>query len=104
MFTVEVTIVFLLMLIAWFWSVSMKSREIGLHLVKKACVDEGVQLLDESIVCTKLSFHRQRTGQWAIQRVYQFDFSEDGLNRRRGAIHLLGSELTFLSLGLRAVH
>ena len=104
MFFVEVTIVLLLILLAWFWSVSMKYRDIGLLLVSKACIEEGVQLLDESIVCTKMSFHRQSMGHWAVQRVYQFDFSEDGENRRRGAIHLLGSEMTFLSLGHRAVH
>ncbi|MEI7934937.1 MAG: DUF3301 domain-containing protein [Chlorobiaceae bacterium] len=103
MLAAEVIIVLLLIFLAWFWNISMKSREIGLFLVKKACDEEGLQLLDESIVCTRMSLHRQSFGRWAVQRVYQFDFSEDGLNRRPGAIHLMGAEIIFLSLGLRAV-
>lgn len=42
---------------------------------------------------------RNRTGQLCWLRVYAFEYSDTGDNRRPGSIHLLGDEVILLSLG-----
>lgn len=103
MTTVEIVIVFLILGLGWFWHDSMRAREIGVRAVRAACSAEGLQLLDETIAIARLRPRRNRSGHLCWLRVYQFEYSDTGDNRRPGSVHVLGNDVTLLSLGLRAV-
>lgn len=98
-------IVFLLVLggLAWLWFDSFAAREAGIRAVRTACEADGLQLLDETIVLSSLRLKRNEAGRLALARVYAFEYSDTGDNRRRGSVHLLGHKVTLLSLGLRLV-
>jgi hypothetical protein len=97
----ETFIIILIAVIAWIWYDGLKAHEIGLHAVRKACEAEGLQLLDGTISLVSLRPARDDYGRLALRRVYQFDFSDDGYNRRRGSLHLLGGRVALLNVGLR---
>jgi hypothetical protein len=99
----EIVIVLSILGVGWFWYANMSAREVGLGAVRQLCDEEGVQLLDETIAIAHLRPRRDHTGRLCWMRVYQFEYSETGDNRRSGSVHLLGREVIFLTLGPRPV-
>ena len=89
--------------VAWFWHDNHRAREAGIRAVRQACEEEGLQLLDETISLTSMKPARNDDGRIVWRRVYQFEFSETGENRRRGSVHLLAQQVAMLNLGLRLV-
>jgi hypothetical protein len=103
MTTAEIVILIVLGGLTWLWFDSFKARETGIHAVKKACEAEGLQLLDETIALVSLRPQRNDEGRLSLARVYAFEYSDTGDNRRRGSVHLLGHKVTMLNIGLRLV-
>jgi hypothetical protein len=101
--TLEMMIPVLTAGLAWLWLDSAKAREAGIAEVRRACQAEGVQLLDETIALARLRPTRTQDGWLALRRVYEFEYSDTGDNRRRGSVHLLGQAVTLLNLGPRPV-
>lgn len=101
--TVEILIPLVLAGYAWLWFDNARAREVGIGAVRKACREEGLQLLDETIVFASLRPARTGDGWIAWRRAYEFEYSDTGDNRRRGSVHLLGSRVTMLNVGLRLV-
>ena len=97
----ETFIIIVTVLVAWFWFDGMKAREIGVHAVRQACDAEGLQLLDETISLSSLKPARNDDGRLTLRRVYQFEYSDTGNNRRQGRVHLLGGRVVLLNVGLR---
>lgn len=100
----DIVITLSLCALGWFWYDSVQAREAGIRAVKHACGAEGLQLLDETIAIARLRPRRDETGRACWLRVYQFEYTDTGDNRRRGSVHLLGPRVTLLNLGLRAVN
>lgn len=82
----------------WFWFDSMRARERAVALGRAACEREGLQFLDETVLCTRTRPARDADGRVRLRRVYRFEFSDDGRNRRGGSLVLLGSRLEALEL------
>jgi hypothetical protein len=82
----------------WFWYDSMRSRERAIALGREACEREGLQFLDETVLCTRTRPARDADGRVRLRRVYRFEFSDDGVNRRAGQLVLLGPHLESLEL------
>jgi hypothetical protein len=82
----------------WFWYDSMRSRERAIALGREACEREGLQFLDETVLCTRTRPARDADGRVRLRRVYRFEFSDDGVNRRAGQLVLLGPDLESLEL------
>jgi hypothetical protein len=87
-----------LALSAWLWFDSMRSRERALAAGRAACERERLQLLDETVECVSLRPGRDVDGRVRLRRVYQFEFSDTGDNRRGGRIVMLGGEVESLTL------
>lgn len=87
--------------IAWLWFDSMQVRNVAAGMARDACLAEGVQLLDDTVSIARLDLARNDDGQVCLRRVYAFEFSETGDNRRRGSVTLLGHEVLLVNLGLR---
>ncbi len=82
----------------WFWYDSLRARERAVGLGRQACERERLQFLDETVLCTRTRPARSADGRVRLRRMYRFEFSDDGMNRRSGQLVLLGAELESLEL------
>lgn len=77
----------------WFWVDSLRARERALSAARAACERNGLQFLDETVAGSGLRVARDDSGRIQLQRVFVFEFSDTGNNRRRGSITLLGAQV-----------
>lgn len=91
----------LLLGIAWFWIDSIKVREIAVRRAREECESEGAQFLDDTVASTKIGLTRNDDGRMVVRRVYSFEYSDTGNNRRPGNIVLQGQEVLSVNVGLR---
>jgi hypothetical protein len=84
--------------LAWFWFDSLRARELALRSGARACADINVQFLDQSVSVDQLRFGRDARGQLSFRRVFPFDFSDNGADRRRGKIVMLGRYVQSITL------
>lgn len=95
------TELFLLALIAaavWFWIDTLRAREAGIAAVRRACQAAGLQLLDDTVATASLRLGRNDNGHVQIRRVYAFEYSDTGDNRRDGSVTLLGHRVVMMSI------
>ena len=85
-----------LALLGWLWYDSMRAREHAVAAGASACVREGLQLLDETVECVSLRPARNAAGRLVLRRMYRFEFSDTGDNRRSGSVVMLGGEVESL--------
>jgi hypothetical protein len=76
-----------------FWIDSLRARERALAAGRAACQRNGLQLLDETVAGAGLRLARNDAGELRIRRVFVFEFSDNGNNRRRGSITVLGADV-----------
>lgn len=89
--------------LVWFsWS-ALKARELALRAAREVCAAENLQLLDETVAVTSLRPARDTEGRLAWRRVYGFEYSDTGNNRRRGSLVLLGDRVLEVNVGLHLV-
>lgn len=84
--------------LAWFWFDSLRARELALRTGARACADINVQFLDQSVSVEQLRFGRDTRGQLTFRRVFSFDFSDSGADRRRGKIVIVGRQVQSVTL------
>lgn len=84
--------------LAWLWLDSLQAREIGVQAAARACQEEGVQFLDETVVIRLLRPVRDDDGRLRLRRVYAFEYSDTGDNRREGSVSLIGREIELISV------
>lgn len=77
----------------WFWVDSLRARERALAAARSACERNGLQFLDETVAGSGLRLARDDSGRIQLRRVFVFEFSDTGNNRRHGSITLLGAQV-----------
>jgi len=87
-----------LVVLAWLWYDSMRAREQAVAAGAHACEREALQFLDETVECISLRPARNDAGRLVLRRVYRFEFSDDGNNRRGGRIVTLGGEVESITM------
>lgn len=92
----ELLLLVLTALGVWFWFDSLKAREIGVQAARDACHDEGLQFLDETVVGNSLRLARDDEGRLKLRRVYAFEYSDTGNDRRSGSVTMLGHDVEIL--------
>lgn len=85
-----------LALLAWLWFDSMRARERAVAAGSRACERDGLQFLDETVECVSFRPARDENGRLALRRIYRFEFSDNGDNRRGGSVSLLGGRVESL--------
>ncbi len=83
----------------WLWLDSLKARDIGIAAARTTCQSEGLQLLDDTVAIAGLGPARNEDGRLLLRRVYAFEYSDTGDNRRRGSVVLLGHRVVVLNVG-----
>lgn len=94
----EVIGLLVLLSFGWFWFGSFQARAAGMAAARAACVAEDLLLLDDTVALGSLRPARDDEGRLCLRRVYHFEYSDTGDNRRPGRVTLLGSELEMVSL------
>ncbi|MCB1959354.1 MAG: DUF3301 domain-containing protein [Rhodocyclaceae bacterium] len=84
--------------LAWFWMDSLRTRELALQAARSACARVGLQLLDETVAAERTRPARNEDGQVCLRRVYRFEFSDTGDNRRPGSVVMLGRAVDLVQL------
>ena len=87
-----------LAVLAWLWFDSMRAREHAVAAGTRACERNGLQFLDQTVECVSVRPARDENGRVALRRVYRFEFSDNGENRRGGSIVTLGGEVESLTM------
>jgi hypothetical protein len=100
---VEVSGLLLLVALGWFWLNGIKARDAALVACRRACEAEGLQFLDDTVSTARVRLERDDDGIVRFRRVYSFEYSDSGDNRRPGSVVLLGDRVIMLNIGLRAV-
>ena len=96
--TFELFIIALLGLIAWFWLDTLRAREAGISAARQLCDKRNLQLLDDTVASESLRLARDDEGRVVLRRVYGFEFSDNGNNRRHGSVTLLGKRVVMLGV------
>lgn len=99
----ELISIALIAALLWFWYDSLKVREVAIRIAERACQAEGVQLLDETVAVTQTRPARNDDGQFVLRRIYRFEYSDTGNNRRPGSLVMVGQEVVAINIGLRVV-
>ena len=86
----------------WMWYENLRAREVAVRVARETCHQQNLQLLDSTVVLKRMRIKRRPKGQFALQRAYQFEYSESGANRQRGFIILSGHRVD--SIGLAPHH
>lgn len=82
----------------WFvWS-SLRAREAANAAIRPACHARGLLFLDDTVALARIGLRRDGEGRVAVLRVYRFDYSDTGDNRRRGSVRLLGARVQEVDL------
>jgi hypothetical protein len=85
--------------LALWWHSAIRARDQARELARRFCERQGWQLLDQTVALASLRPRRIDNGlRW--RRIYRFDFSPDGGNRRGGQLTLLGNRLESISAEL----
>jgi hypothetical protein len=87
----------------WLWFDSVGARDAGIKAARFACESESLQLLDDTVAIASLKLRRNDDGQVRLRRIYKFEFSDTGNNRRNGSMVLLGARVVEVNIGLRLV-
>jgi hypothetical protein len=93
-----------------FWLDTMRAREAACAYAKRICEAERLQFLDDTVALESLRVQRASSGHVALKRVYGFEFSDTGNNRREGSVTVLGGQITaselepYQELTPRALH
>lgn len=84
---------------AWFLWDSLKAREAANAELRAACRARGFLFLDDTVALDRLRPARGDDGRVRLRRVYRFEYSDTGNDRRRGHVTLLGAEIERVDLG-----
>ena len=93
-------------LLAWFWLDSLSARDAAIAKGQDLTHRTNLQLLDESVACSRLRLGRNSKGHVQILRTYEFEVSASGGDRMQCQLVLLGRDLQswYIPPYLQAVH
>lgn len=92
-FLPEILALLALATLVWWWLDSLRARERALEHCRYACERNGLQLLDETVACVSLRPERDADGRLVLRRIYAFEFTDNGNNRRHGSIVMLAGHV-----------
>lgn len=84
----------------WLLWDSLKAREAANAAIRPACRAQGLLFLDDTVALERIRPRRDGDGRLRLFRVYRFEFSDTGNNRRRGSVAMLGASLVGVELDL----
>ena len=87
----------------WFLWDSLKVRETANAAMRAACREEGLLFLDDTVALQSVWPARNRNGHLVLRRIYEFEYSDTGHNRRKGSITMIANDIAELHVGPRPI-
>lgn len=88
---------------SWFVWDSLKAREAANAAMRLACKTEGLLFLDDTVGLASIWPVRNDDGHVRLRRVYGFEYSDTGHDRRKGTLTMVGHRVAVLDLGPRSM-
>ena len=89
----ELLLLFIVIAAGWFWLDSIAVREAAINTGRDLADRCDLQLLDETVACTRLRLGRNSRGHVQLVRTYDFEVSANGSDRLECSLVLLGNQL-----------
>src|SRR4051794_19527561 len=86
----EIFLLISTLLAAWFWFDSVSVRDAAVNNGRDLAERCSLQLLDETVACSKLRLRRNSRGHVQLLRTYEFELSASGAERLSCHLVLLG--------------
>ena len=83
----------------WFIWGNLKAREIANGAIRAACAENGFLFLNDTVALDTVRPQRDAEGHLRIRRVYSFEFSDTGQNRRSGKVTLISDIVCAVDIG-----
>jgi len=90
-------------LVYLFWSRQQQARQLTLKAIRNHCQEQGLQLLDDTLVLDNMRIRRGPGGR-RLHRNYRFEFSSTGDERYDGRVTLAGYRIIGLQLQAHRIH
>lgn len=102
----EIYLLIVVILIVMYWFDSISARDFAIEAGHQLTKRTQLQLLDETVACSRVRLGRNQYGRVQIQRTYEFEVSANGADRMTCQLTLLGRELQSWHIPpyLQAVH
>ncbi len=94
----EIAALALAALAGWLVWDALRARERANDAMRAACRARGLFFLDDTVSLASLRPVRDEDGRMRLRRIYRFQFSDTGHNRREGSITLVANVVTDLRL------
>ena len=94
----EIAAVLLIVLAGWLVWDTLRAREHANAAMRAACERRGFLFLDDTVSMHALRLVRDTEGRVRLCRVYRFQYSDTGHNRRDGSITLMADRIAGLEL------
>jgi hypothetical protein len=94
----EIVVMLLVAAAVWLVWDTLKARETANRAMRDACERRGYYFLDDTVSMQSMRPARDDDGRVHLLRLYTFQYSDTGHNRRDGSITLLGDVVTSLVL------
>ena len=89
----------IIVLLVWLWQTSQRCRDIAIQTARQTCEQQGVQILDGTASLQSMRPYYTRAGGPGLKRIYTFDYSDDGFERRSGCIIMHNSQISSVLVG-----
>ena len=89
----EIFLLIVVIVATWFWLDSIAVREVAINTGRDLTDRYDLQLLDETVACTRLRLGRNSRGRVQLMRTYDFEVSANGSDRLECNLVLLGNQL-----------
>ncbi|MDD5296360.1 MAG: DUF3301 domain-containing protein [Rhodocyclaceae bacterium] len=89
----------LLVVAVWWWLDGLRARDAAVSAAREACAGLGLQLLDDTVAVSSHRFARDEGGRLCLQRVFGFEYSDTGDNRRDGHLTMQGEDIVSIYTG-----
>jgi len=97
MSTGSLNLLLLLLLAIWFWRNNLLVRESATRICRRVCEQEGAQFLDQTVALHRMALSWRNNG-LRLRRIYEFDYSLEGVGRQTGYIMMLGDQMEAISV------
>ena len=87
----------------WLLWDSLKARETANAAMREACRHAGFLFLDDTVALDSLRPVRNGDGQLRLRRVFRFEYSDTGHDRRKGSLTMMGETVSAIDVGPRPV-
>ncbi len=95
----DLLLVIILLALLGFWWDSLGARQAARLAGRQACERAGLQFLDDTVAISSIRLQRDSRGRLMFYRQYRFEYSQNGEDRLRGQVDLLGKQVLRVDLG-----